>query len=134
MVKYDTVIKIPSGEELRPGMSAEIEIVLAEHKDVLTIPVAAVVETADGHACWVQANGDVERRDVKLGDSNDVFMVVESGLQAGEKVVLNPLAYVEQAQDEALRSLDQLDTFPDEDSDDASTESVTEEPEIEGAA
>ena len=99
VVKYDTIIKLPSDEGLKPGMSAEVEIILAEHKDVLTVPVAAVLEMQDGHYCWVrQTDGEVVRRHVKLGDSNDVFIVVEKGLQEGEQVVLNPLVYVDEEQ------------------------------------
>ena len=44
-VKYDTIIQLPSEEGLRPGMSAEVEIIIARHENVLTIPVAAVLET-----------------------------------------------------------------------------------------
>ena len=109
VVKYDTIIKLPSDEGLKPGMSAEVEIILAEHKDVLTVPVAAVLEMKDGHYCWVkQIDGEVARRPLKLGDSNDVFIVVEDGLREGEQVVLNPLIYVEdEQQDDVLSTLDE---------------------------
>ncbi len=53
VVKYDTIIKLPSVEGLKPGMSAEVEVIMDRHADVLTIPVAAVVETAEGDFCWV---------------------------------------------------------------------------------
>ena len=55
VVKYDTEIKLPSDEGLKPGMSAEVEVILAEHEDVLLIAVAAVVETEEGDFCWVSA-------------------------------------------------------------------------------
>ena len=32
MVKYDTVISVPASKDLKPGMSAEIEVVLSEYK------------------------------------------------------------------------------------------------------
>ena len=35
VVKYDTIIELPSDERLKPGMSAEVEVVLATHHDVL---------------------------------------------------------------------------------------------------
>jgi multidrug efflux pump subunit AcrA (membrane-fusion protein) len=105
VVKYDTVIKLPSGAGLKPGMSAEVEVILAVHKDVLTIPVAAVVETDKGDFCWVQTAKGPVRRILELGDSNDVFIVVKAGLKEGEEVVLNPIAFVEEAQQEALATL-----------------------------
>ena len=54
VVKYDTIIELPSVEGLKPGMSAEVEVIMDRHEDVLTIPVAAVVETAEGDFCWVK--------------------------------------------------------------------------------
>lgn len=97
-VRYDTLIALPPLEGLRPGMSAEVEIVVAEHHNVLTIPVAAIVETEDAHHCWVSTGAGVEKRAITLGDSNDVFTIVESGLQEGDQVLLNP------AHDEGTRT------------------------------
>ncbi|MEC9091788.1 MAG: efflux RND transporter periplasmic adaptor subunit, partial [Planctomycetota bacterium] len=57
LVKYDTIISLPESTSLKPGMSAEVEIVLAEYKDIVTIPVAAVVESGQGTFCWVQKEG-----------------------------------------------------------------------------
>ncbi len=102
VVKYDTVIELPSDKGLKPGMSAEIEIILAVHKDILTIPVAAVVETEDGDFCWVETPEGPKRRVLELGDSNDVFVEVIAGLNEGEKVVLNPTALIEEAEEDAL--------------------------------
>jgi multidrug efflux pump subunit AcrA (membrane-fusion protein) len=105
-VKYDTIIGLPSEEGLKPGMSAEVEVILDRHENVLTIPVAAVVETADGDFCWVKTATGAKRRSLKLGDTNDVFTVVEAGLKEGEKVVLNPLAFKE-AQAMAIKPRDE---------------------------
>lgn len=107
VVKYDTIIDLPADEGLKPGMSAEVEIILATHKDVLTIPVAAVVATNDGDFCWVKSSEGTQRRKLQLGDSNDVFIVVESGLEEGDEVVLNPMSIVKDAQTEALKTIDE---------------------------
>jgi len=95
VVKYDTIVKLPSVTGLRPGMSAEVEVILDRHTDVLTIPVAAVVETSQGDFCWVKTAKGAKRRSLKLGDTNDVFTVVEAGLKEGDEVVLNPFAFKE---------------------------------------
>ena len=92
-VRYDTLIQLPPVAGLRPGMSAGVEVLIAEYKDVLTIPVAAIVETADANFCWVKTAAGNERRQIVLGDSNDVFTIVEQGLQEGDEVILNPLAF-----------------------------------------
>lgn len=103
VVKYDTIIKIPENEpRLKPGMSAEVRIILAEHKDVVTVPVAAVLQTDSGDFCWVKDGNSVKRRILEIGDSNDVFIHVKSGLKEGDQVVLNPLSYIDEAEAEAL--------------------------------
>ena len=70
------------------------------------IPVAAVVETDEGDLCWVKTAKGAQRRKIKLGDSNDVFTVVEAGLKEGDQVVLNPFAFRE-AQTAAAKTLDE---------------------------
>ncbi|MGI9466049.1 MAG: efflux RND transporter periplasmic adaptor subunit [Rubripirellula sp.] len=103
MVKYDTMIRLDPQPGLKPGMSAVVDIVLASYSDVLKVPVAAIVESADGYLCWIRKDNQIERRKVTLGDTNDEYTVVESGLSEGDEVVLNPLSHLEQAEQEALK-------------------------------
>lgn len=107
VVKYDTIVELPASEGLKPGMSVEVEVVIARHDNVLMVPAAAVVETSQGHACWVETANGWERRALKLGDSSDMFLVVESGLTDGDEVVLNPLAYIPDAQEEVAKTVDE---------------------------
>ncbi len=114
VVKYDTIIELPPVEGLKPGMSAEVEVIMARHEDVLTIPVAAVVETDEGDFCWVKTAEGTGRRSLQLGDSNDVFIVIEAGLKEGDEVVLNPTAFIDEAQTNALKTLSSTDPQPQE--------------------
>lgn len=107
VVKYDTIVDLPSGEALKPGMSVEVEVVIARHEDQLLIPTAAVFEISGGHVCWVKNGDEVERRVLQLGDSNELFLAVVAGLDDGEEVVLDPLANIEEAQEEAARAIDE---------------------------
>ncbi len=96
--EYGTIVKIdgqPAG--LRPGMTSEVEILVAHLKDVLTLPVAAVVEQRGKYFCWVAAGGKTERRSLVLGLNNDRFVEVKDGVAAGEQVLLNPRAVVAEA-------------------------------------
>jgi multidrug efflux pump subunit AcrA (membrane-fusion protein) len=92
-VKYDTIIELPSIKGLRPGTSAEVEVIISQHNDVLKIPVAAVVETDAGNFCWVKTRRGVVRRLLELGGSNGVFTVIEKGLREGDEVLLHPSAF-----------------------------------------
>jgi multidrug resistance efflux pump len=106
VVKYDTIIKLPSAKGLKPGMTAEVEVIIDRHADVLTIPVAAVVETALEDFCWVKTAEGAKRRALQLGDTNDTFIVVKAGLKEGDEVVLDPMASITEAQTLALKPLD----------------------------
>jgi multidrug efflux pump subunit AcrA (membrane-fusion protein) len=73
------------------------------------IPVAAVVETDEGDLCWVKTAKAVQGRPLKLGDTNEVFTVVEAGLKEGDQVVLNPLA-LQEARMAATKTPDETET------------------------
>jgi len=105
-VRYETMVELPSVEGLKPGMSAEVEVIIARHQDVLMIPVAAVVETDEGDLCWLKTVNGTQRRALQLGDSNDVFTVVKTGLKEGDEVVLNPLT-LREAQTAAAKTPDE---------------------------
>lgn len=94
IVKYDTIIKLPSDAGLNPGMSAEVEVIVSEHQDVLTVPVAAVLETEQGPFCWIRQAQGPEQRALTLGASDDALIIVEAGLDADDRVFLNPAAFV----------------------------------------
>jgi multidrug efflux pump subunit AcrA (membrane-fusion protein) len=93
IVTYDTIIKLPSGKGLMPGMSAEVEVIIARYNDVLTIPVAAVAGATEAPCCWVKTSDGPQRRPLELGDTNDVYTIVKGGLNEGDEVFLNPAAF-----------------------------------------
>lgn len=103
VVKYDVIVELPPGDGLKPGMSAEVEITLSRHEEVLQLPVAAVLETDEGATCWILTDGEAERRPLELGDTNDLFVEVRSGLTGTEEVILDPLTSVGEAREAALR-------------------------------
>ncbi len=80
------------GGELKANMTANGEIVLEEHKHVLTIPEQAVLYDKDRNATvWVpDAHGKDGHRvvSIKVGLSNGSRIEVTSGLHSGDKVVL----------------------------------------------
>ena len=93
---YKTIVSIDEQVEgLKPGMSAEVTIYAEETTSaVLTVPVQAIVGTVSLGArpqCYVVgADGQPQPRDLVLGMSNQRLVEVKSGLQEGDKVVLNP--------------------------------------------
>jgi multidrug efflux pump subunit AcrA (membrane-fusion protein) len=93
--KYIVQVRI-DGEpgDLRPGFTAEVEIIVAQLEDVIAVPVAAVAEQRGKFFCGVRAGETVERREVTLGQGNDKLIEITDGLLEGDVVVLNPRAAI----------------------------------------
>ncbi len=89
--KYVVQVAIDGGtEKLRPGFTAEVEIFVADLDDVLSVPVAAVIEQSGEFVCAVRTEDGFERRPVELGLSNDKLVQITQGLSPGETVFLYP--------------------------------------------
>jgi HlyD family secretion protein len=80
------------GGELKANMTANAEILLEEHKNVLTVPEQAVLYDKDRNAS-VEVPDQKEKNgrrkvDIKAGISNGTKTEVLSGLKAGDTVIL----------------------------------------------
>lgn len=76
--------------ELRPGMTAQVDI-LVEHLDAqLQIPVDAAIARGDKFFVAVpHDDGTFETREIRIGSANDAVVTIRDGLTAGEKIILN---------------------------------------------
>ena len=91
--EYDTIIRIvDSPVMLRPGLTAEVKIRVGLQPDVVQVPVQAVLEHGGKHYCVLRNGSDWEPREVQVGATNDKFVVVQEGLQAGESVAMGVAA------------------------------------------
>ncbi|MFA6027986.1 MAG: efflux RND transporter periplasmic adaptor subunit [Patescibacteria group bacterium] len=78
----------PSDLILKRDLSCDIEIVAAEKKSALSIPLAAV-KWEDSQAYVNIKNGTTtEKRDIKLGFEGDENTEVLEGLKEGEKIIM----------------------------------------------
>jgi hypothetical protein len=66
---------------------------------VLSVPVQAIVQVKDETSCFVDVNGQPQRHPIALGRTNDKFVEVTRGLQEGDRVVLNPMAIVDETRE-----------------------------------
>ena len=89
--EYSTVVtveKMPE-EDLKPGMTAEVKIKAGELSNVLMVPVQAVAEHKGEFFAFVDRPPVIERRKVKVGDTNEKMVQVLDGLKEGERVTLD---------------------------------------------
>lgn len=75
-----------TGRELRPGMTADVEIVLERRENVLRVPTAAVVES---RRVLVVERERVVEREIEAGIKNWQWTEVRGGLAAGEIVIVS---------------------------------------------
>ncbi|MFO0935031.1 MAG: efflux RND transporter periplasmic adaptor subunit [Gemmataceae bacterium] len=90
--QYETEVSIddlPSDAGLKPGMTAEVKILVKTIKDTISVPISAVSEIDGKKVVYVVDNKTVSRRDVVVGDSNEQFFQILEGLSVGEEVALD---------------------------------------------
>jgi HlyD family secretion protein len=76
---------------LKPGMSAKVEILVDHLDNVVYVPVQCVEPGNGKQFCFVAGSfNKPERREVQVGEFNDDFIEVKSGLKEGDRVLLNP--------------------------------------------
>lgn len=80
--------------DLRTGMTAAVTIKCAEVSDAMQVPVQAVYAHGDKFYCFVYNQGKWEARQIKPGPTNDKFFVIDSGLNVGDRVSMNPRGYL----------------------------------------
>jgi len=86
---YSTTIFIDGAHPwLKPGMSAEAEIIVEQLDDVVQVPLQAVHTDKGERVCYVVQDGAVDRRPVETGAYNEVFIQIRSGVEPGEAVLL----------------------------------------------
>ena len=74
---------------LMPGMFARTQVVGDVRKDALLVPQRALQEILGKHFITVAGDGDkAERRPVKVGPKIGNMVIIEDGLNAGDRVVV----------------------------------------------
>jgi HlyD family secretion protein len=94
---YETIVTIDEKvEDLKPGMTAVAEILVASIADVVTVPLHAVVEHDDQTYVVVRNESDgMETRSIDLGQASETRVRVTEGLDEGESIAVNAQEFAE---------------------------------------
>lgn len=76
--------------ELKPGMSADIEIIVGRVENTLSVPSQAVIERAGKHYVFVKNGSRARLREVKTGLFNWTLTEITSGLEESDVVITTP--------------------------------------------
>jgi HlyD family secretion protein len=103
VVTYDVVIQVDNPElKLKPGMTANVSIIVSIKKDVLKIPNAALrfrpsdkgTQTPEkkGPAVWMSDKGQLSRVAVTTGISDGTYTELVSGeIREGQELIVESL-------------------------------------------
>ena len=90
-VDYTGTFEVPNaGRELKTSMTAQVFIQIAEAKNVLRVPVAALGQALDTERYTITTveDGKTRTRTIRIGINDRQYAEVLEGLQAGDRVVL----------------------------------------------
>jgi membrane fusion protein (multidrug efflux system) len=82
--------------QLAPGLYVKVELTAGQRPNAVLVPQRSVVKMPNGQIAWVvTADNKVERRDLVLGDWVRDQWVVEKGLVAGDRVIVEGVQRVQ---------------------------------------
>ncbi|MCC6424049.1 MAG: HlyD family efflux transporter periplasmic adaptor subunit [Phycisphaerales bacterium] len=73
---------------LKPGLGAQVEILVDSLSDVLAVPLACIYSVGKDNYVFVRHDGHPRPRKVDVGTSNQTHVQIVSGLSAGDQVLL----------------------------------------------
>jgi RND family efflux transporter MFP subunit len=88
---YTIIVDVMSeagGAKLKPGMSATVEIVTDQLRDVLFVPIQSVMSDKDKHYVYIVKRGRKELREVVIGKYNTQYIEIRDGLKEDEELLL----------------------------------------------
>jgi HlyD family secretion protein len=90
-VDFEVTLKILEPDsQVRPGMTAAVNIIVSEIKNVLSIPSRAIRLNNGQRIVYILSGSQLVETKIEAGSSSDVQTEVVSGLKEGDIVVLNP--------------------------------------------
>jgi len=78
---------VNSGNKLRPGAFAKIELVLDKNENAIMVPTQAIIPVLKGQQVYISKNGKAEAVPVETGLRNETMVEILSGLSKGDSVV-----------------------------------------------
>lgn len=92
VVNFDVTVELTDADQdVKPGMTAAVNIIVNQITDALLVPNRAVRVVNGKQVVYLLNNGQLTETPITLGASSDSQSQVTSGnLQVGDQVVLNP--------------------------------------------
>jgi multidrug efflux pump subunit AcrA (membrane-fusion protein) len=73
-------------------MTADVDIITTNIPNALTVPSSAIVTTSGKKYVWIVRDTALHKIPITTGPNNDTITVVKSGVAAGDRIAITPLA------------------------------------------
>jgi RND family efflux transporter MFP subunit len=92
VVQFNVTVELTDADaNVKPGMTAAVNIIVNQISDTLLVPNRAVRLVNGQRVVYILSNGQLKQTNITLGASSDTQSQVLGGaLQVGDQVVLNP--------------------------------------------
>ena len=81
---------------LMPGMTVSCQIIVDKIDSVLFIPIAGLHKIEDKNIVYLMNGSSFENKEVTVGAYNNDFVIIEQGLEAGDRIALGEPTEVKQ--------------------------------------
>jgi len=83
-------IRIASdNKRIKPAMTTANEIIISRQQNVLVVPRSAIFNEEAKQFVYLKEFNSVSVRYVEIGNQNEKFVIIKSGLKEGDKILLN---------------------------------------------
>lgn len=92
VVNFTVTVEVTDADSMvKPGMTAAVNVVVKEMKNVLLIPNRAVRVVNGQRVVHLLVDGKAVQKEISLGSSSDTMSVLASGdVKEGDMIILNP--------------------------------------------
>lgn len=93
IISFSVKLNEDDNDRLRSGLKTDVYIMSDIKDEAVRIPTGTYFKGPGDYEMWVQTGeGDLEKRHVRLGDSNFEYVEVVEGIKPGDKVVISDMA------------------------------------------
>ena len=98
-IDYEVYVRVTTTHPaLRPGLRAKVKIITQSARQVVQAPLTSIVRRDNDYYVLAAKDGQWTPRRVQVGADNDQRVIIESGLDAGEFVAVNPDRFVNEVE------------------------------------
>jgi HlyD family secretion protein len=92
LVNFKVTIEILNpDDQVLPGMTAGVSIIVSQLEDVLTVPNRAIRLVENRSVVYILKNNAPTEVNIEIGASSDTMSeIISSDLKEGDKIILNP--------------------------------------------